>query len=117
MHYFIVTLLSRLTASRAVSFLENPSAMEKYKTHLLTAFGLTESDQATSLPGQPWRCKTLQTDEPYGHHGGTNQACFIFRKLFLQHMPDHVYAALANTQIKDFREVPDFLQLHIIKTL
>lgn len=56
MYYYVIALLSRLRAARVVSLLENPSAIDKsktLKTHLLTAFGLTQCERAWELLSLP----------------------------------------------------------------
>ena len=51
-YYYVVAALNSATAGRVVSILENPPEHDKYgalKTHLLKAFGLSDSERARRL--------------------------------------------------------------------
>ena len=110
MYYYVVSALSGSTAARIVSLLEDPPGDDKYsaiKARLLDTFGLTESERAKQLLALPGLGES-KPSELMDHMLallGNHKPCFIFRELFLSQLPEQVRSALANTHIKDYREL------------
>ncbi|KAL6490077.1 hypothetical protein MHYP_G00004220 [Metynnis hypsauchen] len=107
-YYYVVAALNNSTASRVVSFLQEPPEQDKYaglKTLLLQTFELSESERARrllSLPGLG-DSKPSELMDNMLSLMGDHPPCFIFRELFLQQLPEYVRTALAGSPLKDYR--------------
>ena len=109
-YYHVLAALDQNTAQCLLDLLSNPPAATKYtaiKQHLLSTFALSETDRAAKLLNMPPlgdRKPSALMDEMLvllGNH----QACFIFKHLFLQHMPDDIRITLASEQTDDLRRL------------
>ena len=109
-YYYVLAALDQNTAQRLLDLLSNPPAANKYtaiKQRLLSTFALSETDRAAKLLNMPPlgdRKPSALMDEMLvllGNH----QACFIFKHLFLQHMPDDIRITLASEQTDDLRRL------------
>ncbi len=104
----VVSALNASTASRVLSFLQNPPNADKYgalKGLLLGAFGLTETEcarQLLDLPELGEACPSEHMDHMLALLGD-HSPDFLFRELFLRQLPGQVRLALANSPITDPR--------------
>ena len=107
-YYYVVASLSSFTASKAVNFITAPPPQGKYagiKAHLLRLFELSPAERAgrlLDLPGLGDR-KPSEHMEMMLNLLGTEHPSFLFRELFLRHMPPHVRTALASSTTNDPR--------------
>ena len=106
--YYIVAALDQDTATRVLDLLRNPPTVDKYvtlKNRLIETFTLSESQCAARLLNMPG----LGDDRPSHLMDrmlallGDHQPCFLFRELFLQHMPSDIRAHLVHAKLEDCR--------------
>ena len=107
-YYHVVAALSSSTAARVVHLITSPPTEWKYaflKAHLLKTFELSYLERANRLLDMPG----LGDRKPSEHMEvmlnllGSEQPNFLFRALFLRHMPPQVRTALANSTTTDPR--------------
>ncbi|XP_034459925.1 uncharacterized protein LOC117772693 [Hippoglossus hippoglossus] len=110
--YYVVSALGSSTASRVVSLLKHPPAMDKYealKAHLLKTFELSDAERASRL----FSLQGLGDSKPSELMDhmldllGEHSPHFLFTQLFLRQLPSQVRAALANTTITDCRQLAE----------
>ena len=107
---FVVAALGRSTTTRTISFISAPPAHGKYealKAYLLETFELSESERAQRLlemrglgDGKPSELMARMLSLL-----GAEEPNFLFRELFLRHMPPQVRTALASRRITNPREL------------
>ena len=123
-YYYALVALDQNTAQRLLDLLHDFPAAGKYtaiKQRLLNTFGLSETDRAAKLPPLgdlhlgdimpllKYRKPPLEDGKPSALMDemlsllGSHQACFIFKHLFLQHMPDDIRIILAGDHTDDLR--------------
>lgn len=109
-YYHVVAALDSATATRAMSILTAPPNMQKYdsiKMFLTSAYSLTEAERASALLSLNGLgdSKPSELMDHMLSLLGDHQSCFIFKQIFLQQLPDHVRAPLANSTIGDCRSL------------
>lgn len=109
-YHYVVASLDSETANRALSFLTAPPDTDKFeelKLFLLSAYGLSESERATSL----FNLSGLGDSKPTELMDrmlallGVHQPCFLFKHLFLQQLPDFVRIPLSCSTQTDYRKL------------
>lgn len=111
-YYYVVSALDQHTATRLLDLLDQPPDVNKYqsiKHRLLTTFSLTCSQRASALLDMAPlgdRIPSALMDEMLALLGD-HTPCFLFRELFLRHMPAEVRTGLAG---KDFETNRDLAQ-------
>lgn len=107
-YYYVVSALDANTATRALSIISSPPAQNKYeklKSFLTSAYGLSETERATTLldlhglgdrkPSELMDCMLALL--------GNHKPCFLFKHLFLRQLPENICTALANSAVEDYR--------------
>jgi hypothetical protein len=109
-YYYVVGALDQDTASRIADILDDPPANNKYqaiKDRLVGAFDLTESQRAAQLlhmGGLGDRKPSQLMDDMLALAGG-HRACFLFKQIFLEQMPDDIRLMLADEDFGDLRRL------------
>ena len=108
---YVVASLEQESARRITDLLENPPTTNRYKTikqRLLSTFGLSEQERATRLfnmPGLGDKKPSQLMDEMLALLQG-HTPCFLFRHLYMSHLPEEVRVILAQkTELTDPREL------------
>ena len=109
-YYYVVSALDSETANRALSILSDPPATDKYKAikdFLIGTYGLSEQERASALLNLPGLgdMKPSELMDKMLALLGAHKPCFLFKHIFIQHMPPHVRTPLANSPITDYREL------------
>lgn len=107
-YYHVVSALDTNTATRALSILSAPPPHEKYqsiKTFLLSAYGLTDSERASTLLNLCGLgdAKPSELMDNMLSILGEHKPCFLFKELFLRQLPEHVRTPLAVSHTTDYR--------------
>lgn len=109
-YFYVVAALDQDSATRLLDFLKAPPAAAKYdavKTRLLSTFTLSAHERAGLLLSQPG----LGSDSPTALMDkmlalmGDHPPCFLFRRLFVNLMPEDIRPVLVHTEIADAREL------------
>ena len=120
-YHHVVASLSSSTASRAVGFITNPPPTRRYaalKAHLLRLFELSLPERARRLLD----ISGLGDRRPSEHMEmmlnllGDQEPNFLFRELFLRHMPPHVQTALAGSTATDPRALAEEADRYFLAT-
>ena len=120
-YHHVVASLSSSTASRAVGFITNPPPTRRYaalKAHLLRLFELSLPERARRLLD----ISGLGDRKPSEHMEmmlnllGDQEPNFLFRELFLRHMPPHVQTALAGSTATDPRALAEEADRYFLAT-
>ena len=105
-YYYIISALDSDTATRAQSLLVSPPTENKYqaiKNFLISAFDWSEYERASALFAMPGLgdSKPSELMDSMLALLGSHKPCFLFRHLFLQQLPTHVRAPIAQSKIED----------------
>ena len=109
-YFYVVAALDQDSATRLLDFLKAPPAAAKYdsiKARLLSTFTLSAHERAGLLLSQPG----LGSDSPTALMDkmlaimGDHKPCFLFRRLFVNLMPEDIRPVLVHTEIDDTREL------------
>ena len=105
-YYYIISALDSDTATRAQSLLVSPPTENKYqaiKNFLISAFDWSEYERASALFAMPGLgdSKPSELMDSMLALMGSHKPCFLFRHLFLQQLPTHVRAPIAQSKIED----------------
>lgn len=109
-YYYVVAALDQDTATRVLDLLQAPPPADKYATlkgRLLSCFTLTESQRAATLLNLPG----LGDDKPSQLMDkmlallGNHPPCFLFREIYMRHMPQEIRSHLVHANIVDVREL------------
>ena len=98
------------TAQRLIDLLDNPLENNKYTTlkeRLLDTFELSEYERAARLLNMPNlgdRKPSVLMDEKLGLLG-QHTPCFLFKYIFLQHLPDDIRTILATETFGNSRSL------------
>ena len=107
-YYYVVSAFDFATATRAQSLLVSPPTENKYqaiKEFLISAFDLSEYERASSLFAMTGLgdSKPSELMDSMLALMGSHKPCFLFRHLFLQQLPTHIRAPIAQSKIEDYR--------------
>ncbi len=109
-YHYTVAALDQAVALRVLDLIENPPEDDKYtalKNRLIQTFALSEYERAGNIlhiDDLGDRKPSELMDVMLGHLG--NEApCFLFRRIFLERLPEHIRAPLMNMQNADPREL------------
>ena len=109
-YFYVVAALDQDSATRLLDFLKAPPAAAKYdavKARLLSTFTLSDHQRAGLLLSQPGLgsdSPTALMDKMLGLMGD-HRPCFLFRRLFVNLMPEDIRPGLVHTEIEDAREL------------
>ena len=109
-YYHVVASLDQDTAQRISHTLVSPPSENMYsslKAQLLGTFELSEDERGyrlLNLSGLGDRKPSQLMDEMLGLLGDS-KPCFVFRSIFLSHMPDDVRLALSTSEFSDPRQL------------
>eukprot|EP00095_Tigriopus_kingsejongensis_P010667 snap_masked-scaffold1804_size27482-processed-gene-0.0 protein:Tk10667 transcript:snap_masked-scaffold1804_size27482-processed-gene-0.0-mRNA-1 annotation:"PREDICTED: uncharacterized protein LOC101850788" len=107
---YVVTSLDQDTANRVLDILANPPTTGKYaalKSRLLDTFDLSDYEKA----GQILHMPHLGDDKPSALMDrmlgllGSHEACFLFRRIFLERLPEDIRSALVHSDEQDLRKM------------
>ena len=107
-YYYVISPLDSGTATRAQLLLVSPPTENKYqaiKEFLISAFDLSEYERASALFAMPGLGDSKPSELMYSMLAlmGSHKPCFLFRHLFLQQLPTHIRAPIAQSKIEDYR--------------
>ena len=107
-YYYVVSALDSGTATLAQSLLVSPPTENTYqaiKEFLISAFDLSEYERASALFAIPelGDSKPSELMDSMLALMGSRKPCFLFRHLFLQQLPTHIRAPIAQSKIEDYR--------------
>lgn len=110
--WHVVAALDDVTATRAAFVLEDPpdddTKYEALKKFLIAAFGFSEQQRAQQLlaiTDLGDRQPSELMDVMLRFHGKHDRQCYLLREIFLRALPSAVRQGLANSQVKDMREL------------
>ena len=106
----MLSALDQETATRVLDFIQNPPAEDKYtklKKRLEDTFTSTEYERANRLLQMPplGDLKPSQLMDQMLALLGSHPPCFLFRQIFLNHLPEHTRSVLMHSEVKDMREL------------
>lgn len=108
--HYVVAAMDQETATRVLDVIEEVPAADPYtalKKRLLASFQLSEYERASALlhlPPLGDRKPSQLMDSMLGLFG-QNKPDFLFRQIFLEHLPDNVRSVLVHSGVTDCREL------------
>ena len=109
-YHYVVAALDQDTAARLLDLLEAPPAANKYnaiKARLLATYALSDYERAGQLLNMP----ELGDDKPSALMDkmlallGQHEACFLFRRIFLNRLPEAIRSVLVHSGETDNRRL------------
>lgn len=110
-YWHVVAALDSATATRAAFVLEDPPADGKYeavKDFLVSTFGLSQQQRAQrmlAISDLGDRQPSELMDVMLRLHGSHDRQCYLLREIFLRALPSSVRQGLANSTVKDLRDL------------
>ncbi len=109
--HYVVAALDQHTAGRLLDLLREPPLSNKFqaiKSRLLGTFTLSDYERAGALLELPELGDdkpTVLMDKMLSLLPLSHQPCFLFRRIFLNHLPEDIRAVLVHSKIEDSREL------------
>ena len=109
-YHYAVAALDQTTARRVLDILRTPPGGDKYqalKDRLLGTYALSEDERAARLLNQPGlgdKRPSALMDEMLALLGD-HSPCFLFRRLFLQQLPEDIRGHILQAGLQDPREM------------
>lgn len=109
-YHYAVAALDQSVALRVLDLIENPPEENKYtalKERLIHTFALSEYERAGNIlhiDDLGDRKPSELMDVMLGHLGG-EAPCFLFRRIFLERLPEDIRAPLMNMRNNDPRDL------------
>ncbi len=105
---YVVAALDQEVATRVLDLIESPPEEDKYdslKRRLIETYALSEYERAGQILHAPEMgdAKPSELLDKMLGYLGSEKPCFLFRRIFLERLPDEVRTPLMHMDIKDIR--------------